>query len=263
MKPPGQGSMPSYCIHMDVPRGGVSPAMASTAGPLPSGDGRWPWARPDGRTFAASPNGHPRNRPQPVRRSRSDTGFPWGRNGPDMPDLSGGLSGSHISAPVVGEHTPGPFYDMERAGGKYTSMVNKVEFMPLRHGLMREDSEMRFRGEGGKAYGLYTHQGKDIGLGVTHPTWLDPQIEERKEPQGFCQGSSEVAWPWGRDGRLRIPEDPANSWILLNNLGEPENELLEVDKRAQVLKSNGQRKGALILKADRPMAPWLKATCRY
>lgn len=264
MKPPNQGTMPSYSIQMDLPRGGVSPAKASTAGPLPRRDGRWPWARPEIRSIAAAPHGHPRNRPKPPRRSQSATGFPWGRSGPDLPDLSGGLSGNFAHTAPVGETTPGPFYDLERSGGKYRSFGHQVEFMPERYAMLRKESDPRFKGEGGASYGLYIGTGTNLAPGqhVQHTSWLDPNIEERQVPKGFCQGSSVVSSPWGRDTQLRIPEDK-NSWIILNGLGEPENELLEVDAHLQSWKANGQRKGVVIAKASREMAPWLHPACRY
>jgi len=257
--------MPNYTIKMDVPRGGVHPSRASTAGALPSGDGRWPWARPENRSMSQSPNGVPKNRPKIPRRSKSEAGFPWGRTGAtDLPDLSGGLGSVYRSTAPVGEHTPGPFFDLDRAGGKYRTFSNQIEFMPERYALLREGSEKRLYKEGGEAYGLYMSTDKDLGPGqhVQHGTWLDPNIEVRKEPKGFCQGSSHVGWPWGRDGQLRIPEDK-NSWIILNGLGEPQNELLKVDEHLRKWKANGQRKGVLIMKAQRQMAPWLNANCRY
>lgn len=257
--------MPNYSMHGNAPRGGVHPSRASTAAPLPSNDGRWPWSRPELRSLAASPNGHPhpKTRPRPPRRSQSETGYPWGRNGPDLPNLSGGSSGTYAVKSPSGD-IPGPWYDLERGGGKYRSFGHQIEFMPERYSMLRKESEMRFRGEGGKAYGLYMSTDKDLGPGqhVQHTTWLDPNIEKREEPKGFCQGTSVVSAPWARDGQLRIPEDK-NSWIILHGLGEPENELMEADKRLQQWKANGQRKGQLILKAPRPMAPWLKPACRY
>jgi len=259
LKPANQGTMPSYSIQMNVPRGGVSPGMASTASALPNRDGRWPWARPEARGMAAAPNGHPRNRPQIPRRSKSDTGFPWGREGPDLPDLSGGLPGTRAHTAPIGEATPGPFYDLERAGGKYRSVARQVEFMPERYALLREESEKRFNGEGGESYGLYMSTPKNLGPGqhMIHPQWVDPNIEEQKTPKGFVQGSSKVGGAWGRDTQLRIPEGK-NSWLMLNGLisSEPENELLQVDERLRKWKPNGQHKGSLVMKARREMAPW-------
>jgi hypothetical protein len=103
----------------------------------------------------------------------------------------------------------------------------------------------------------------DLTVGcVTHPTWLDPDEMVKKDPKGFCQGSSDVGGAWARDGQLRIPED-VNSWIVLNQYNEPSNEVLKIDERLQTFKANGQLKGQVILKASREMAPWQKDSCRY
>lgn len=268
--------MPSYSIKMDVPRGGVCPSKANPRVALGNGDGRWPWARPEKRTMAASPNGVPMGgSPKPPRRPKNEmAGFPWGTNGPDSPSLSGGpgVPGPKAHLRPLGQETPGPWYDLERAGGKHRSFSNSIEFMPQRHALLRQGSEMRFRGEGGAAFGVYENNAgggphaKDVGPGqhTQHGVWLDPNIEQRAEPSGFIQGSSVVGDAWGRNTNLRIPVDRANSWLIVQTMdSEPENELPAREDHLRKWKANGAHKGALVLKSSRVMAPWTHSSCKF
>lgn len=160
--------------------------------------------------------------------------------------------------PEAGDVTHGPFYDLDKAGGKYRTTATQVEFMPERYAQLRKGSDARFRGEGGESYGLYTSTDKDLGPGqhVQHTTWLAEDVEKRKDPKGFTQGSTVVSWPWGRDEQLRIPEG-SNSWLILGTLNEPvDDRVLKTDERLQTWKANGHKKGKLIMKCPRIMAPW-------
>mmetsp|Transcript_64647 Transcript_64647/g.119026 ORF Transcript_64647/g.119026 Transcript_64647/m.119026 type:complete len:255 (+) Transcript_64647:290-1054(+) len=70
--------------------------------------------------------------------------------------------------------TPGPFFDLENAGGKNRSITVKAQELPERYSLMRMESEKRFRGEGGERFGLFVSTDSKVGPGkyIRPGQWL-------------------------------------------------------------------------------------------
>lgn len=71
-------------------------------------------------------------------------------------------------------HSEFPFYDLDNAGGKACTTAVAAMNIERRYGLMREGTEMRFRGVGGAKFGLYMSTPVNLGPGqyIKHDEWI-------------------------------------------------------------------------------------------